>query len=242
MAAPETKAAMDRANLLIEQAEAIGEPPEDPLLLYSVLSGYAWATGVAGNVKAFRDVADRTLALAEKQGGSGPLIAGHNTMGGSLLLAGEFAEAKAHYDQTIALYDPAEHRALGARFGSDGRVMAFVWRSIALWMLGHPEAALADADRAVRDARATGDVASLMFALSLADETHMRHASLFGSCLPATSLRASAITARKLLAHMGGGLFSLILSALNRPRDITMAERGLKPACNAAEIGLRHRS
>jgi hypothetical protein len=40
--------------------------------------------------------------------------------------------------------------------------MAFVWRSIALWMLGHPEAALADADRAVRDARATGDVASRM--------------------------------------------------------------------------------
>ena len=45
---PETKAAVDRANLLIEQAEAIGEPPEDPLLLQWVLAGYAFLTGCSG--------------------------------------------------------------------------------------------------------------------------------------------------------------------------------------------------
>jgi predicted ATPase len=33
--APETKAAVERARLLIEQAEVLGEPPEDPLLLFS---------------------------------------------------------------------------------------------------------------------------------------------------------------------------------------------------------------
>jgi hypothetical protein len=38
-AAPETKAAVEKAHLLIEQAEALGEPPEDPLLLFSVLDG-----------------------------------------------------------------------------------------------------------------------------------------------------------------------------------------------------------
>ena len=38
-AAPETKAAVERARLLIEQAEALGEPSEDPLLLFSVLYG-----------------------------------------------------------------------------------------------------------------------------------------------------------------------------------------------------------
>jgi class 3 adenylate cyclase len=36
-AAPETKAAVERARLLIERAVALGEPPEDPLLLFSVL-------------------------------------------------------------------------------------------------------------------------------------------------------------------------------------------------------------
>jgi predicted ATPase len=32
--APECKAAMDRARLLIQKAEALGEPPEDPMLLF----------------------------------------------------------------------------------------------------------------------------------------------------------------------------------------------------------------
>jgi class 3 adenylate cyclase len=36
-AAPETKTAAERARLLIEQAEALGEPPEDPMLLFQVL-------------------------------------------------------------------------------------------------------------------------------------------------------------------------------------------------------------
>ena len=39
-AAPETKAAFEQARLYIEQAEALGEPPEDPLLLFSVLFGF----------------------------------------------------------------------------------------------------------------------------------------------------------------------------------------------------------
>ena len=48
-AAPETKAAVERARLLIEQAEALGEPPEDPLLLFSVLFGVFAANFVAFN-------------------------------------------------------------------------------------------------------------------------------------------------------------------------------------------------
>ena len=46
-AAPETKAATERARLLIEQAEALGEPPEDPLLLFSVLYGF-WVASLCG--------------------------------------------------------------------------------------------------------------------------------------------------------------------------------------------------
>ena len=36
---------MERARLLIEEAEALGQPPEDPLLLFSVLHGF-WAANV----------------------------------------------------------------------------------------------------------------------------------------------------------------------------------------------------
>src|SRR6476469_1990722 len=47
--APETKAAEEQARLLIERAAALGEPPEDPLLLFSVLFGVGIANYVAFN-------------------------------------------------------------------------------------------------------------------------------------------------------------------------------------------------
>ena len=48
-AAPETKAAVEHARVLIEQAEALGERPEDPLLLFSVLYGFWVANFIASN-------------------------------------------------------------------------------------------------------------------------------------------------------------------------------------------------
>ena len=57
--------------------KAIGEPPEDPLLLFLLLTGYVVANGVAGNVEACRDVATSIFSLAEKQQASAPLVLGH---------------------------------------------------------------------------------------------------------------------------------------------------------------------
>ena len=54
-AAPETKAAAEQARLLIEQAEAIGEPTEDSLLLFSVLYGFWVANFVAFNSDVVRE-------------------------------------------------------------------------------------------------------------------------------------------------------------------------------------------
>ena len=164
-AAPETKAAAERARLLIEQAEALGEPPEDPLLLFSVLYGFWVANVVAFNGDVCASLRQQFLALAEKQGATVPLMIGHRLMGTSLLFTGDIAEGRAHYDQAIALYDPAEHRPLATRFGQDVRVAIMSYRSLALWLLGYPEAALADADHALKDAREIGQAATLMFAL-----------------------------------------------------------------------------
>src|SRR6202043_1692946 len=56
-AAPETKAAVERARLLIEEAEALGEPPEPLLLLFSVLYGFWVANFVAFNGDVLRELA-----------------------------------------------------------------------------------------------------------------------------------------------------------------------------------------
>ena len=165
--APETKAAIEQARLFIEQAEALGEPPEDPLLLFSVLYGAWIASVMAFNADVARGLATQFLALAEKQAATVPLMVGHRMMGHSLLHVGEFVEARAHYDQAIALYDPVEHRPLVTRFGQDTKVAILSYRSWVLWLLGYPDAALADIENALKDAREIGHAGTLMVALGV---------------------------------------------------------------------------
>jgi class 3 adenylate cyclase/predicted ATPase len=172
-AAPETKAAAEQARLLIEQAEAIGEPPEDPLLLFSLLYAFWVASFVAFRGDMMRELAAHFLALAEKQGSTVPLMVGHRNMGVSLLHTGDIEEALGHIDQAMALYDPVEHRQLATRFGQDVRVALSFYQSLARWPLGYPEVALADADRAIKDARDIGQAATLMAALTLTSLTHI---------------------------------------------------------------------
>ena len=74
---------------------------------------------------------------------------------------------------SIELYDPAVHRPLVTLFAVDARVSTLSWRSWALWTLGYPEAAVADADQAVTDAREIGQAATLTGALRSAGLTHM---------------------------------------------------------------------
>ena len=171
-AAPETKAAAERARLLIEQAEALGEPLEDPLLLFSALYGVWAANLLAFNGDVLRNLAAQVVALAEKQGAAVPLMIGHRLMGMSLLHTGEIAEGRMHFDRAIAFYNPVEHRRLATRFGQDIRVAILCYRSFALWTLGYPEAALADIEHALKDAREIGHAATLMYTVANAQLTH----------------------------------------------------------------------
>jgi class 3 adenylate cyclase/predicted ATPase len=165
-AAPETKAARERARLLIEQAEALREPPDDPLLLFTVLHSFSISSIFTGGPS--RELAAQFLALAEKQRATVPVMIGHRLMAHSLLLTGEIAESRTYYNKALALYDPAEHRPVVMRFGQDHRVASLVYRSLTLWLLGYPDAALADVEDAISDARESGDAGTLMNALSFA--------------------------------------------------------------------------
>jgi predicted ATPase len=165
-AASETRASLDQSRVLIERAEAIGEPPEDPLLLFSVLYGFWVANVVAFDGVAVRELATQFLALAKRRGATIPLLLGHRIMGYSLMLLGDFVDARKHLDDAIALYDPEQHRPLATRFGQDPGVTILSFRSWLLWYLGNPEAALKDADQALTYARAIGDAGTSMFALA----------------------------------------------------------------------------
>ena len=81
---PETIAAFERADALIEQAEALGEHPEgeDALLRFSAMYGQWTGNFSAGNFARAAEQAKQCLALAEKQGRSAPLLVAHRIMGG----------------------------------------------------------------------------------------------------------------------------------------------------------------
>ncbi len=164
--APETKAAVAQVRALIEQAEQLGEPPDDPSLLLSALFGQWIVNFINFNGDVAQALAARFLALGEKDGAAVPRMIGHRTMASTLALIGDLVEARAHYDEALALYRPAEHRRLMTRFGQDLRVTCLAFRSMALWLLGYPEAALKGADCALMEARQIEHAATLMFTLN----------------------------------------------------------------------------
>ena len=125
-AAPETKAALDKARSLIEQAEEIRRASRRPTP--AVLGPLRLLGSEVYRLRrrcCMRELARQFLALAEQQRMTAPLMIGHRLMATSLTVYWvTAAEGLAHLDRAIALYDPAEHRPLATRFGQDVRVAA----------------------------------------------------------------------------------------------------------------------
>ena len=165
-ASAETKASFDRARSLIEQAAALGEAPEDPLIAYSVLYGFWVANRMAFNGPVVLELAAQFQALAEAEGARVPLMLGHLLAGISLVVTGRLSDGRSELDQAIALYDPTGDRPLASRFGHDVRVSALAWRGYASWALGDAGPSLVDRQDALSGAREIGHAATTMFALS----------------------------------------------------------------------------
>jgi predicted ATPase len=236
-AAPETKAAVEQARLLIDQAEALGEPLEDPLLLFSVLYG-SWLSSLnAFDGDAVCKLAMQFLSLAEKQGATIPLVVGHRLMGISLVWTGGIAEGRTHYDQGVVLYDPA-HRPLATRFGQDIGVSILCHRSMALWLLGYPDAALADAKQALQEARDIGQATTLIFALYFTSTTQIFCGNYAAATkehheLIALADEKGSLYWKALCTPMQGCLFALTGKASHAVQTITSGIAALRSAGTA---------
>jgi class 3 adenylate cyclase/predicted ATPase len=166
---PETIMAFERANAMIEQAEALGERPqgEDALLRFSVMYGQWTGNYSAGNHERGTEQARQFLAAAETQALSAPLLVAHRVMGATLANSGKLDDARSHLDRAVALYIPDEHRSLATRFGQDLGVAALTYRSLVLYRLGYPESALRDAEDALNSAQNLGQAGSLGYAIGM---------------------------------------------------------------------------
>ena len=142
-AAPEVVQAYTRARALCQQ---IGETPEHVPVLWNLWFFYIargtirrrWSS--ASNASRSRS-ACRIRAL---------LLEAHYALGCSWFLMGNPTLAVAPMEQTIALYDPAQHRGLAYRYGGiDPGVGGFGVYALALWMRGYPAQARAHLDQAL---------------------------------------------------------------------------------------------
>jgi class 3 adenylate cyclase/predicted ATPase len=235
-AAPETKAAVERAHLLIEHAEGLGESPEDPLLLFVVLYGIWVAHAGAFNGDAVRELAAQFLTLAEKQGAPVPLLVGHRIMGVSLMFTGNLLESRDHFDravnhfdQAIALYDAAQHRAFAAGFGQDPGAAFLAFRSLAQWLLGYGDRAAATADQALEIAQHSGQVSTLMYVLFFISPLHLLRGDYAKAGVQGRELLAIAEEkAASFWIERGTFVQGCILASTGKPTDaVRMITSGL---------------
>jgi class 3 adenylate cyclase/predicted ATPase len=92
----------------------------------------------------------------------------------ALALTGDLVDGKEHYDRALAIYHPAEHGPIATRSGRDVGVTLLSFRAACVWQLGYPAASRNDAERAVKNARETGQATTLMYALFGAVVDHIR--------------------------------------------------------------------
>ena len=167
-----TKAALRQAQALIDRSEALGEPIDDPQSLYIVLEGFFYANHIAPSGGAALEIAERYLALAQQHAALAPLIVGHRMVGEASMFVGNILASRAHYDQAIALYDPAkDHKR--TKWGGVQWVGSMSLRTLALWILGSPVAAQSDAAQALSIALSVRNAVAVGVALLCATRTHL---------------------------------------------------------------------
>jgi class 3 adenylate cyclase/predicted ATPase len=203
---PDTKASLEQTRVLLERAEALGEAHDDPLMLFLALFGFWIANYVTFDGDRVVALATEFLALAQKQKATIPLMIGHRLMGPSLLLVGEFTQARMHLDLAMGLYDPVQHLPLTTQFGADFGVSILSMRSFASWLLGCPDMARADLDLALQRAREIGHAVTLTNSLIVTFLTHFH----CGNYIAAEAQSDEAVA----LAHEKGAAFWKTLGAM----------------------------
>ena len=96
------------------------------------------------------------------------LLEAHYALGVTLFFLGEFAPARAHLEQGIALYDPQQHRSHAFLYGQEPGVVCLSYAAWALWYLGYPDQALKRSPEALTLAQELSHPFSLAYALSCA--------------------------------------------------------------------------
>ncbi len=125
----------NRTRKLCQQ---LGELPQ----LFPTLYGLTAFSVVRGELQTAHELSEQLLSLAQNTSDSALLVMAHRASGTTLFFLGEFASAREHFEQGIALYDPQQHRSLKFLYGVDPKGACLGFLAQTLWYLGYPDQAL----------------------------------------------------------------------------------------------------
>jgi len=129
-AADPTIEAYERARNLMRD---VSRSPHWDIILLGLGSGY-WARA---EHRAAITLVSEFVAEAERRAEQGPSCVAYRLAAAAHLVVGEFAVAAAYGEKALGHYDPANHRHLISRYGTDAGVGAACQWAIAAWHVGH---------------------------------------------------------------------------------------------------------
>jgi len=207
---PEVEAVYTRARDLCREAD-------ESAPLFPVVWGL-WQYWLArAEYRTARELAERLLALAKKIEDPALLLMAHHALSNTAWQAGDFAHARLHAEQAIAIYVPEKHHALAASYGGHDSGVANRSRlAVNLWLLGYPDRAAARGRDAIALARDIAHATSIVLALVF-------DAMVFQHCRDADRVRADAEEAMALAGELALGPWLAWATAL---RGWALAEAG----------------
>jgi predicted ATPase len=113
-----------------------------------------------------RELGAQLLSLAQRIRDPILLLLAHRMLGQIVYFQGEFATARTHLEQGIALYDPDQHGMLAYEYAQDPAVACRSWLALVLWGLGYPNQALQQSEKALALAHTLKHPYSLAYALN----------------------------------------------------------------------------
>ena len=108
--APEVERTYMRAHELCRQ---VGETPD----LFPVLWGLWLFHNTRGEIPTARSLGEQLLSLAQRSQDPALLLQAHHALAPTYVSAGDWASARMHLEQSIALYDPQQHRSHAFLYG-----------------------------------------------------------------------------------------------------------------------------
>ena len=155
--APETAAAFARAR---ELASVVENPADRLSTYYGLWAGHL----LRGELEAMDEVSSAALELLDHCPAIREASMAHRMRGTTYWYRGDFANARAHLERALAMFDPGRDGDLAFRFGHDIGASCMAYLAPALWSLGEIRRAEELEAAMIARARETGHVMTVAFA------------------------------------------------------------------------------